>query len=311
VTETPVPELTAHVLGGPACTLGEGPVWDQDSGTLAWVDILGHRLHTAPLDDDGQLGPVTSIAVPDDIGAAIPVAEPTGGWLLSMGIGLHHLDPAGTITELIKLEPGQAGVLRMNDAKCDPTGRWWGGSMSYDESQRRGTLFRVDLDGSVHAVLGGVGVSNGLGWTADQKTMFFNDSGIETFSVFDYDARSGTPTDRRVLTDGSDGYVPDGMCVDDEDTVWSVWWDHGAIRRYDRAGRLLQTVRVPVRRTSSCAFAGRNRDLLVITTGRVDDNDHPDAGRLFVVRPGVSGPTAVRFGGALPAGRTIERTVSG
>jgi sugar lactone lactonase YvrE len=51
-----------------------------------------------------------------------------------------------------------------------------------------------------------------------------------------------------------------------------------------------------VPRTSSCCFAGRNRDLLVITTGRTD---HPDSGRLFVARPGSTGPAATPYAGPL------------
>ena len=287
----------AELLGGPVCQLGEGPVWDAAAGELSWVDILGKRLHRAPIDAAGRLGEVTSTDLPAHVGSAIRTTDPAG-WLLGMGPGLSHLAADGRLTELIRLEP--TDDMRMNDAKCDPAGRWWGGSMAYDESQRRGSLFRLDLDGSVHTVLTGVGVSNGLGWTADERTMFFNDSGIETFSIFDFDPDTGAATNRRVLTDGSDGYVPDGLSVDDADTVWSVWWDHGSIRRYDRAATLLATVSVPVRRTSSCCFAGPGRDLLVITTGRVDQHDHPDAGRLFVARPGVTGPAAVRFAGALP-----------
>lgn len=289
-----VPELTAHLLGGPACLLGEGPVWDAANQELSWVDILGRQLHRAPLDADGQLGAVQTLDVPGDLGSAVPCAGPTGGWLLGMAQGLSHLAADGTVTELIRLEDDT--TLRMNDAKCDSRGRWWGGSMAYDESQRRGSLYRVDLDGSVHVMLTGVGVSNGLGWTADDTTMFFNDSGIETFSVFDFDPDTGAATDRRLLTDGSDGFVPDGLTVDADDTVWSVWWDRGTIRRYDRSGLLLQAVAVPVPRTSSCCFAGRDRDLLVITTGRTD---HPDSGRLFVARPGITGPAATPFAGPL------------
>jgi sugar lactone lactonase YvrE len=225
-----------------------------------------------------------------------------------MGPGLAHLNTDGTVERLVDLAPTD-GTMRMNDAKCDAAGRWWGGSMatvrsepasgaSRDaESRRIGSLYRVDLDGSVHEILTGVGVSNGLGWTADGATMFFNDSGIETFSVFDFDASTGTPANRRILTDGSDGYVPDGLSVDDHDTVWSVWWDHGTVRRYDRSGTLLGTVSVPVPRTSSCCFAGPDRDLLVITTGHTGE---PDSGRLFVARPGVTGPAATRFTGRYP-----------
>lgn len=288
----------AELLGGPVCELGEGPTWDAERQELTWVDILGRAVHRAAIDRDGRLGEVHSTAVPAHVGSAIPAAA--GGWILGMGPGLAHLRPDGAVEKLVELAPTD-GSMRMNDAKCDAAGRWWGGSMTYDETQRLGSLYRVDTDGSVHEILTGVGVSNGLGWTADGRTMFFNDSGAETFSVFDFDAATGIPTNRRVLTDGSDGYVPDGLTVDDHDTVWSVWWDNGTVRRYDAAGTLLATVTVPVRRTTSCCFAGPDLDMLVITTGRLDE---PDSGRLFVARPGVTGPAATRFTGRFPGGNT-------
>jgi sugar lactone lactonase YvrE len=284
----------AELLGGPVCELGEGPTWDAERQELTWVDILGRAVHRAWLDRDGRLGEVRSTELPAHVGSAIPAAG--GGWILGMGPGLAHLAEDGTVERLVDLAPTD-GTVRMNDAKCDAAGRWWGGSMAYDESRRVGSLYRVDLDGSAHEILTGVGVSNGLGWTADGRTMFFNDSGIETFSVFDFDAATGTPTNRRILTDGSDGFIPDGLTVDDHDTAWSVWWDHGTVRRYDPAGTLLGTVSVPVPRTSSCCFAGPDRDLLVITTGHTGE---PDSGRLFVARPGVTGPAAARFTGRFP-----------
>ena len=60
---------------------------------------------------------------------------------------------------------------------------------------------------------------------------------------------------------------------------------------------------VGVTNTTSCAFAG---ELLVISTSRhglVDDARaaQPDAGRLFTVRPGVSGPPTLPYRGPLGA----------
>lgn len=288
-------ELTAEPLGGPVCTLGEGPVWDAQNQELAWVDIVGHKLHRASLSADGVLGEVTTTEVPGELGAAVRVTS--GGWLLALAKGFSFLAEDGSLTELAQPEARPDGAARMNDAKTDPRGRWWSGSMG-SGGNRNGTLYRVDLDGSVTPMLHDVGCSNGLGWSRDARTMVYNDTTAKTLTAFAFDLETGTLTDPQVL---AEDFLPDGLTTDDEDTVWSANWDGGEIRHYDLAGRRLPGVRVPVQRTSSCCFAGPNRDLLVITTGTIDGKPEPDAGRLFLARPQVTGPATVRFSGELPA----------
>lgn len=287
-------ELTAQLLGGPVCTLGEGPTWDAESQELSWVDILGHKLHRARLSADGVLGEVTTHHVPGDLGAAVRVAG--GGWLLAMAQGFSFLAEDGTVTQLAQPEAKSEGAARMNDAHTDPRGRWWAGSMAYG-SGTIGSLYRVDLDGSVTAMLENVGTANGLGWSRDSRTMVFNDTGARTLTAYDYDLETGTIANPRLI---AEGFRPDGLTTDDEDTVWTANWDAHEIRHYDLSGAQLPGVRVPVQRTSSCCFAGPDRDLLVITTGVVDGKPEQDAGRLFLALPGVSGPATVRFAGELP-----------
>ncbi len=78
------------------------------------------------------------------------------------------------------------------------------------------------------------------------------------------------------------------------------------MRRYSPDGELLGVVDVPASQTSSCAFAGPGRDLLVISTSASGLDDaaraaQPEAGRLFTVRPGVTGPAAFPYRGPLTA----------
>ena len=269
----------------------------SSAGSTSWAGTF----HRAGIDAAGRLGEVRSVDVPADLGAAVPVAAPIGGWLLALGAGFAHLDDADRLTLLAQPEQAAAGATRMNDAKVDPRGRFWTGSMGYDETTTVGSLYRVDLDGTVATVLTGIGVSNGLGWNAAADTMYYNDSGLETTTRFRYDAASGALTDGVVIAGrrgGAAGLVPDGLTVDDEDTVWSAWWDGGRIVRLAPDGAELGSVAVPARRTSSCCFAGPDRDLLVITTGQADGG--PDEGRLYVARPGVTGPAATLFAGQLP-----------
>jgi hypothetical protein len=44
----------------------------------------------------------------------------------------------------------------MNDGCCDPGGRFWAGSMSYDADEGAGSLYRVGADGTVAKALDGM-----------------------------------------------------------------------------------------------------------------------------------------------------------
>jgi sugar lactone lactonase YvrE len=120
--------------------------------------------------------------------------------------------------------------------------------------------------------------------------------------AFDHDPDPATGAAGRVLleTGGPDG-VADGLTVDDEGCLWTgdVGRRAGAplVPRRRAAGRR----RGGVANTSSCAFAG---DLLVVSTARREDRG-ARRGRLFTVRPGVSGPPASPYRGPLWGFRAV------
>src|SRR5919112_1707017 len=106
---------------------------------------------------------------------------------------------ARTVTVLAEPESHHQGRTRMNDGACDPQGRFWAGSMAYDERPGAGTLYRMDHDGTVTAVVRGVTISNGLGWSPDGGTMYYADSGAGTLDAFDFDGAGGDLERRRTL----------------------------------------------------------------------------------------------------------------
>lgn len=299
---------------------GEGPVWDADRQELLWVDITAGRLRRATVSPDGDLAEVATHEVGGTVGVAAPAAD--GGWLLGAGPGFTHLDAEGRATVLLELageggpqQPpdGQPSGTRMNDGGCDRAGRFYAGTMAFDERPGAGALYRVDLDGSVSTVLDGLTISNGLGWSPDDRTVYLSDSGAAVVWAFDYDLATGGFGARRVVLDFSGdpaGGVADGLTVDDEGCLWTALWGGGSVRRYGPDGELLAVVDVPASQTSSCAFAGPGRDLLVVSTSveGLSDGDRagqPDAGRLFTARPGVTGPPAFPYRGPLTGLRQL------
>jgi sugar lactone lactonase YvrE len=286
---------------------GEGPTWDADRQELLWVDITAGQVRRAAVGDDGALTETAVSEVPGTVGFVVPAAN--GGWALGAGAGFTHLTADGEPRALIEL-PGEGGSAesggtRMNDGGCDRAGRLYGGTMAFDEREGAGTLYRVDLDGTVTVVLSGLTISNGLGWSPDDRTVYLADSGPGLVWAFDYDLGTGTfGRQRKLLSFDGDVGVADGLTVDDEGCLWTALWGGGQVRRYSPDGELLAVVQAAPENTSSCAFAGPGRDLLVISTSQQGLSEvarfaQPDAGRLFTARPGVRGAAAFPYRGPL------------
>ena len=282
--------------------LSEGPRWDSERDELLWVDILGSRMHRARIDGDGMLEELDSIRFETFVGAVAPAVG--GGYVLAAGTGFLFLDESGEVVELAQPEAGN-DLVRMNDGACDPQGRFWAGTMAFDESPGAGVLYRLELDGSCTTVLTGLTISNGIGWSPDGRRMYLSDSGTRTVEAFDFDPAMGHISGRRVIVRISEGdMAPDGLTVDAEGNIWVALWDGGAVRRYSPDGSLLEAVALPADRVTSCAFGGSDGATLFVTTAR-DGLDEaalarqPDAGRVFRIDGlGVSGPACLRFGGS-------------
>ncbi|HUR52132.1 MAG TPA: SMP-30/gluconolactonase/LRE family protein [Mycobacteriales bacterium] len=274
----------AEPAGSVTARLGEGPHWDARRGLLSWVDIPAGRLWVE------QGASVQHL----DLGAALGVAVPheQGGWVCGLGRGVALVDDAGSLLEHVQLEP--AGV-RMNDGKCDARGRFFVGSKADDNTTGAGSLWRLDLDGSVHRVLSGLTIANGLGWSPDGSTMYVTDSAAARITAHAYDEESGELGPARPFVElPGDVGAPDGLAVDAEGFVWTAVWGGHQVRRHAPSGELVGVVRVPASHVTSCAFSGPDLTTLAVTTAWDELPDEqraqePLAGRRFSADVGIRG----------------------
>ncbi len=273
-------------MAGRPALLGEGPRWDRDLGLLLWVDIEAGELRR----HDPHAGELPPLELGERVGAAALTRD--GRLLAALERRLVTTDLQGGARRELAAVPHRRDDMRLNDGACDPAGRFFVGSLTYDRQPGYGALYRLGLGGELVTVLEEVGLSNGLGWSPDARLMYFIDTLTGRVDVFDYDLASGAPSRRRTFAeiDPGDG-LPDGLAVDDEGAVWVALYGGGAVRRYLPDGRLEGHVELPVARVTACAFAG---ETLYITTAT---GPEPRAGALFRADVGVSGPAAVRFGG--------------
>jgi sugar lactone lactonase YvrE len=179
-------ELTAQLVLDVNAQLGEGPIWDDTNGTLIWVDIMGQAVHRF----NPSTGQHSAVDVGQPVGAAA-VRTDGGGLVLALRDGFGLLDErSGAVDLVVPLEADLPGN-RMNDGKCDPRGRFWAGTMGFNEGRGVGSLYRLDPDRSLHHMVGDVSISNGLDWSADGHRMYYIDSPTRGVGYFDFDMQTG------------------------------------------------------------------------------------------------------------------------
>jgi sugar lactone lactonase YvrE len=263
--------------------LGEGALWDWRFGVLVWVDVRAGRL----LLSDPRDGSTRAVEVGQPVGAVMLRGE--SELLLAVRDGFASVDvTGGAVSELVAVEAHRPGN-RMNDAACDAGGRCFAGTMALDRSPGAGALYRLDADLSVHRILAGLGISNGIGWSPEGERMYHVDTLAGGVDEYRYDAAAGLPSGGRRLVDTDPGWGrPDGLAVDAEGGVWVAFWDGWAVRRFDCRGALTAVIELPVARPTRPAFGDAGLDRLYVTTAE---------GPIYAVDAGVRGLPANVFSG--------------
>ncbi|MEJ5946078.1 SMP-30/gluconolactonase/LRE family protein [Pseudokineococcus basanitobsidens] len=297
--------LEARQISPPLAHHGEGPVWDTAAATLRWVDMLrGDLLSWAPPDGwDGE--PADPDAVRrDHLGEVLAVVRPraAGGYVMALERCFALLEdgelgaaPPRRLPEVWD-DPG----VRFNEGACDPRGRFYAGSMAYDQREGAASLYRLDEDLSVHVVLRGLTISNGLGWAPDGSFAYHHDTPTQALWRLVVDDDGEVTGREEVRRTPEDRGGPDGLAVDEEGCVWTALFGGSAVQRVSPGGELLAVVDVGATQVTACAFGGPDLADLFITTsadGLEDVDDDPLAGALFHVRPGVRGLPVPPFAG--------------
>jgi sugar lactone lactonase YvrE len=168
------------------------------------------------------------------------------------------------------------------------------------------SLYCLEPSGKLRKVFSNVMVSNGLGWSPDNKTMYYIDSPTRKVVAFDYNLGSGEISNKLVVVDfaGNELGNPDGMAVDAEGMLWIAHWGGAAVSRWNPSTKKrLEIIQLPAEHTSSCCFGGRNLDELYVTSARegLDERElkhHPESGGIFRIKTGVRGMPANQFADA-------------
>ena len=277
-------------------TLGEGSLWNYRTGELMWVDIKGGILNFY----NPNTGLNKEMFTGQMIGTVVPTES--GKVLVALKDGIYLFDPETGSKKLMVDPEADKPDNRFNDGKCDPSGRFWAGTMSLNDQPQAGALYRLDPDGTIHKMIDRVGTSNGIVWSSDKTKMYYIDTPTAKVMSYDYDDATGEISNPKVAVQIPDGIgYPDGMTIDENDHLWVALWGGSAVGNFDpETGKLIRKIEVPAKNVTSCAFGDNDLGTLYITTARENTSDKdlerfPHAGGVFKIRPGVKGVNAFYF----------------
>ena len=294
------------MIGDPICVApsgdvcGEGAVWHAAHEAVYWTDINRFLIHRfRPKDQCVRTWffeePVTALAVTDRPDVLVVV--------LGSCVILWEPDNDTRHDPLFRLEGWPK--VRLNDARPDPRGSLWLGSMrnnvnpdgsNGEAGGRDGALFRLDPNGEVRIWRQNIGIANTLTWSPDHRHFYFADTLANTIWRYDYNPATGAiANERPFLQDFARG-LPDGSTVDSDGYLWNCRFFGGCIVRVSPNGSIDRTIEMPVRNITTCTFGGPHRKTLYVTTARVEAPAGDRlAGGLYAIATDVAGQPECQF----------------
>ena len=273
---------TPQFVANPAATISESPLLDRTGQHVLFVDPVQSKLHRVTLAD----GAMRQVATDVPLNAI--------GWRGSTLVGLADpalvaVDPeSGATTTIVDVDVD--GGCRFNDMTIGADGTVWAGTMHRGLLAGRGTLFRIDPDGSVTRVCEGLGVCNGIAWSQDGASLYLVDTLQRTLIRFPLglDGNLGAPV---IVSDFMNlPGKPDGMTIGADGNLLVAMWGGGCVVELAPDGAVLRSHSIPPPHVSSlCLDTGGN---LIVTTSRMRLTMHEaeatGSGSLFRIETGAT-----------------------
>ena len=278
-------------IGDGEDSIGETPVWRADERALYWIDCDGPpRIRRWQYDG----GEITEWPMPERIGGF--VFRQDGGALVTLSSGVFDFDFSNGELAPRAVSP-LAGGISLHECACDPSGRFWVGSIDHrvgPSNLHPGGAKLLRLDGErLVPVIEGISCANGLAFSPQGDVLYISDSTTLRCDRYPLDLATGELGAGETffqLGEG-DGFV-DGAAVDAEGCYWASLVYAGKLRRYRPDGTPDIEIRVPFANPTKLAFGGPAMTSMYVTTIKhgLDGKQASSLdGGLFVIEGDIAG----------------------
>ena len=299
--------MNVEILLDAGDSVGESPVWDEQTQQLYWVDIVRRKIRAYnPVKQTQQ-----DWSAPD-FPTALAMKESGAGMIVALAGGLYSWNGDQDFDLLVKPDPFPDN--RLNEGKCDPQGRFWVGSMQTNLNPEgtlkpittnRGALFRYDGSNRLERLTAHeFGISNTMAWSPDDRYFFCADTIRNIFLRYDYHPDAGLISNPVCWALERLPGAPDGSCIDCDGCFWNAQFGGSCLVRITPEGKIDSMLRLPVTNPTSCTFGGPKGKTLFITSARFSLTPeqlarNPHEGALLAVELDVGGQSERRFRGAV------------
>lgn len=268
----PQPLPGGEIFDDRVCGLGESPLWHPERETLFWVDIPNQVLMS-------RRGSTVRNYEFDEMISAI-------GWidvdrlLIAAESGLSSFDLISGERALLCGVEADRSTHRSNDARADPWGGFWVGTMHKEADHARGAIYRW-YGRRLRRVADRLTVPNGICFDRDRARAYYADSHQQIMYVLAVNAETGWPeASPKVFCDlsGQDRVV-DGAVVDQEGCVWAAMYGAGEITRFGPDAAVMSRIETQTPRPTCPAFGGSDARDLYVTTASLGLEAEPSPDR--------------------------------
>ena len=262
--------------------LGESPIWVEEKNSVFWVDIKKCLIQALNLRTNKH----DSWEFNEQISCIAHIKN--NKFIAGTKTGIQFVDlDKNTLTHIINPEKNFLNN-RFNDGKCDNKGRFYVGTMNEVNNEKTGSFYICYSDLSYKKIDGDYVITNGPAFTNNYKKIYFTDTSQGIIYTAEIN-KDGTIREKKqfISIPASEG-KPDGMTVDHQGFLWVAIFGGSCVIKFNREGKVIDRIILPVSCVTSCAFGGEDLNTLFITTAsfKLNNKQHiqePEAGSLFKV----------------------------
>ena len=273
--------------------LGESPIWDEIYQRIYWVDIESKRLHAWSFLDNKKLE--------WNFNSRICAKSLTKNHEELICAFDKFFAFFNIITQKVTKLINQTNLpenVRFNDGKTDGYGRFWCGTMSESNpSKPEGAIYLLDNNLNIHKIIKGIHISNSITASPDNKYIYYADSFKKKIYKTNLAQDISCIRAAEIFVDNIDlkGF-PDGSTIDINGCLWNAEWNGGQVVNYDLNGRLINTIKTPMKRPTCCVFGGKNMNILYITSAlEAGDIEGNVSGKTIAINTDTVGTYSNRF----------------
>lgn len=184
----------------PKSLCGEGPHWDVATQSLYYIDIYGPESTILRYDFNEDKTYAAKVDNEPLMTFVLPVEGTTDEFLVGTNSTAKVIcwDGKSPKAQYVRdaFQVDDIPTNRFNDAKCDPSGRFFGGTQRFAECEGQfhlpnASLYSYDCEHGLRKLRSNVLISNGLTWNTKTNKFYYIDSCSHELIEYDYNSATG------------------------------------------------------------------------------------------------------------------------